>query len=789
MSVLEPIVTSAGIIVPALLIALAVRRWIEPVSWRLVGLCLLLSFLFIARGVFTRDMPIPLDEVVRGYPYKGLVGEVKAKNSLTNDTIKQIVPWMQTVREQFAAGKAPLWNPYLFSGYPLLGNGQSAPFSPLFLVTLFVPLPKQLVAMAGLKLFLALLFGCLLIRREGVPRAAALLGSVAFAFAVFNNCFLYYPMTAVTLLLPAAAYAVLLALRERRPAPAILVAVVVGSLLAGGHPESVVHVALAVGLLVLMEWLAPQWAPHRPRWGDLGRVALAAIAGVFIAAPSWLPVLEQVLVSTRMDALRIAPARPVQATALWAMLNPDGFGNPAHDNWNWIGSYTHTASLYLGLIVTALLPGALLSRRAGLRDRLLVVALVLLFLISMNWTPLGHLFYTTAPLSWVAHDRLRFVVCFLAGILVARRLAHFDWQEVLPAATTSLLLVGLGTYVFIKLLGKTLTPISAIGLVCLLLFWIVVIATHGRRAALAACLLTIIDLGAFTFDYNAVADRRYYVPRLPIIEALKNDASSRKGEPFRILGLDWVFLPNAASQYRLEDVRGSDPMGWNDYARFFKVAEVDDPTQDVKRIADPEKKAVDFLNVRYLLTEPKAAPGEKWRKLYAGPDGELYENRAVLPRFFAPKELRRVGADWQKEVGAIGDFRETAVGEGKDVPPLFANPPGVTVDARERGPAAFELRIESPADAFVASSQPAMRGWEVWVNGRWKRPLRVNGAFLGFFVPAGESRAEVLYRPASFLWSQGAAVLGGMLLLLQALWLRPKGGKNTGKSTLQKNVE
>ena len=46
------------------------------------------------------------------------------------------------------------------AGYPLLANGQSAPFSPLFLATLFVPLPDQIVAMAGLKIFLALVFGC-----------------------------------------------------------------------------------------------------------------------------------------------------------------------------------------------------------------------------------------------------------------------------------------------------------------------------------------------------------------------------------------------------------------------------------------------------------------------------------------------------------------------------------------------------------------------------------------------------------------------------------------------------
>jgi hypothetical protein len=201
----EVLLTVAGVAAPALVITLAVRRWLEPVPWRIVLVCFALTFAFTGRGVFTSGMPVPLDEVVRGYPYKGLFGEVKPKNNLTNDTTKQILPWMQTVREQFSQNRAPLWNPYLFCGYPLLGNGQSAPFSPFFLATLFVPLPKQIVAMAGLKLFVALLFGYLFIKRERVPDTAALFGSVVFAWAIFNNSCLYYPLTAVTLQLPAAA--------------------------------------------------------------------------------------------------------------------------------------------------------------------------------------------------------------------------------------------------------------------------------------------------------------------------------------------------------------------------------------------------------------------------------------------------------------------------------------------------------------------------------------------------------------------------------------------------------
>ncbi|HSP15137.1 MAG TPA: YfhO family protein [Thermoanaerobaculia bacterium] len=768
---IEIALTILGVTVPSALIVLAVRRWFDPVSWPIAALLLAIVFAFTARGVFTSGMPVPLDEVMRGYPYRGIFGVEKSKNYLTNDTVKQILPWMHVVREQFARGRAPVWDPYLFSGYPLLGNGQSAPFSPFFLLTLFVPLPKQIVAMAGLKLFVALLFGYLLIRREGAGHAASVFGSLLFAFAIFNNAFLYYPMTAVTLLLPAAAYAILLCLRRRSGAPVVLVAIVVASLLAGGHPESVFHVAIAVLALVLIDFISERFS-----FGDFVRVAVAAILGLLIAAPAWVPVLEQARVSLRVMSIKtMNTGGPFPATTLWAMLNPDGFGNPAHGNYGWIMSYTHVASVYIGLIAAVLFPAGLLSPRATTRDRLLAAAAIIFFLVSLHWTPLASLAYAVPPFSWIAHDRLRFVVCFFAGIVAARSVSRFkNWDVALSLVSTAIALP-LAIYVFMKMYGITLTPISAVGMACIVLFWIGVLIKREWAAGLA-CVLTGVELFVFTFDYNAMTDRRYYAPRLPIIDALHRFAAIAPSEPFRVLGLDWVLLPNAAAQYGLEDLRGSDPMEWSDYVRFFRVAEVKDTSIDVKRIADPAHIAIDFLNVRYLLTEPHANLGGKWMRLYSGVDGELYENRNFIARFFVPHLARRVRkSDWERELVASADFQETPLVYGRDLPPVVVNPGEATVTCRTYGPAEFRLRVVVPQRALVASSQPAMRWWEVKVNGKLVQPLRVNGAFLSFFVPAGVSDVSVKYRPLPFRVSVGVAFLAAVGLAGYARRLQNRG--------------
>lgn len=769
----EIVLTVLGIAVPSALVVLAVRRWIEPVPWKVAALLLVIVCVFIGRGVFTPDMPVPLDEVMRGYPYHGLYPVTKSKNYLTNDTVKQILPWMQAVREQFARGRAPLWDPYLFSGYPLLGNGQSAPFSPVFLLTLFVPLPKQMVAMAGLKLFLSLLFGVLLIRREGAGIPAALFGSILFTFAVFNNAFLYYPMTAVTLLLPLSAYAVLLCLRGPSGAPFVLVAIAVAALMAGGHPESVFHVAIAVLVLLAIEWIAPQWSEVRFTLRDFGRVTAAAVLGLLISAPAWVPVFEQARVSLRVLSLQgYSPGGPFPRTALWAMLNPDGFGNPAHGNYGWIMSYTHVASLYLGLIGMVLFVPALVSPRATPRDRLIAVAAIVFLLVSLHWTVLARLAYSVPPFSWIAHDRLRFVFDFFAGIAAARTAARMrNWDLIISVASTVAVL-SLAIYVFVKMYGVTLTPVSAIGMVCLVAFWI---GTLVRRewAPLLACVLTGLELFVFTLDYNAITDRRYYAPRLPIIDALHRFAAAAPPEPFRVMGLDWTFLPNAAAQYGLEDVRGSDPMEWNDYVRFFRVAEVKDTSIDVKRIADPTSIAVDFLNVRYLLTDPHANLGGKWERLYSGIDGELYENNDFIPRFYVPRLARRVQKkDWDRELYASKDFQDTPLVYGRDLPPVFVNPAESTITCRTFGPAEFRLRISVPQRALVASSQPAMRWWDVKVNEVKVSPLRVNGAFLGFIVPPGVSDVSVKYRPLPYRVSVIVGFLASIALIVVSRRIR-----------------
>jgi hypothetical protein len=739
------LVTLAGIALPSLVVVLALRRWISDVPWRIAAFLLILTVAFLHGAVFSSRLPVPVDEVARGYPWRGVFGDVRARNPLTNDTVKLFLPWMQVAREELFHGRAPLWNPYSFSGYPLLGNGESAPFSPLFLATLFVPLPKQLVAMAGLKIFLSLLFGYLFLKREGCSDAAACFGASAFAFSVYETTVLYYSAASVSALLPAALFSVSYAIDAATRRGVVLVALVTGSLLANGHPESVFHVAIAVIAAAAVDFaFAPGgrtgirrdvFAPNataplanassaaaahtRGDWLRRFRYPLlGALAGAALSAPAWVPTLEMIPRSTRYAELHAAPpATPLPLTALWAVVSPNGFGHPLRHNWNWISNYTVVSASYVGLAVLALAAAAAVSRRTTPRERSWVVLALILYLVAMRWSVIGRLVNAVPPFSIAANDKLRFVACFFAALVAAKTIDRTSRTLYLLFALAFGALA-LEVWLHHRALMRPLD------LLPLLLLLALVPLLSTRYAATAALTVTLVELFALNAGFNALVPARYYRPELPIIQELQKRAPA---EPFRIAGLDWTLLPNASAQYGLEDIRGSDPMSLASYTAWLRPLTVRDPATDLDRLIVTKDPRLDFLGVRFLLGDPSASAGPPWVEVYRGPDGALFENRQARPRFVA----------------------ESA-----------------TVVATQESPATYRLRVAAGRPAVVASSLPAAPGWRVIDRGKGAGLVELEGGvFLTFRVPAGLSELEVTYRPRSFVLSLWSAALAILLLL------------------------
>ncbi len=708
------VLTLLGILAPAALMVAAVRRWIGPVPWRIAMLFLLLTLVFLRGAVWTSKVPVPLDEVARGYPWRGVFGEIEARNPITNDTVKLFLPWMQVAREELTHGRAPLWNRYSFSGYPLLANGESAPFSPLFMATLFVPLPKQLVAMAALKIFSALLFTWLFLKREKASDASAVFGAVVFGFSTVMTVFLYYSTASVIAFLPAAILALCDAMEKQTKASVVFVAVVIVTVLANGHPESVLHVAIGCAAVLGVDLIG---AIDRRDWLVRLRAPLAGVAaGLALAAPAWAPVLEQVLISERLATLHSLPHPvPMSLMAAWGIISPNGFGHPLRHNWSWMYHYVGVAPSYAGLFPLMLFAAAATSRRTLTRERMFIVLAIVIFLIAMDWSVLGHLLNAAPPFNIVANDKLRFVCIFLLAVVAAKTLE--TGRSSIPRSPglyiAAMVVTALALYVYGQR-AHLMRPIDLAGIAAIGIFLVLPSRARPWGAAGLACL----ELLLFNSSFNALVDARYFRPDLPIVDALRARAPQ---EPFRVAGLNWMFSPNSSAQYGLEDVRGSDPMAFAGYDRFLQRFTIAEPGSWIRRILDPNRPELAFLNVRFLLAEPDAVPGGAWRLVYRGADGTLWENPRASPRFFSRH-------------ANVQTVQETAPGE-------------------------FTMRVVSSMHALVESSEPLGPGRRVYVRGH-RVPLRhIEGAFIGFEVPAGASDVRVVYRPMSFYASCVVAML------------------------------
>src|SRR6185295_5387265 len=136
---------------------------------------------------------------------------------------------------------------------------------------------------------------------------------------------------------------------------------------------------------------------------------------------------------------------------------------------------------------------------------------------------------------------------------------------------------------------------------------------------------------------------------------------------------------------------------------------------------------LDFLNVRFLVAEPDAAASEKWKLIYRGKDGALFENARFKARFTPASEIREVS------------------------------------------PGDFTMRVHGPA--HVVSSEPAGPGWRLRIDGRAASLHTVEGAFLAFDVPLGDRLIHLRYQPLSYYGSLVVALIAALGLIVWNTWV------------------
>ena len=328
---------------------------------------------------------------------------------MTGDNVQQNYPLHVLVGSMIAHGHLPFWDPYIFSGSPLLGDFNAGAFFPL--VGLFVFLPDR-VAWIALEVILysGIAIGMYVyLRALRLSVFASLVAAITFicSGAVLTQVN-HVDMAEGFLALPWMLLAVLHIVRDGRWRWSILLGAGLAVVILGGAPEAMLDEAI----LIVVYAVASVIAARANFWRVCIRLAAGAALGLSLAAIQWLPGLNTIANSQRSGfGGGFASSGSFPPRDLLLALVPYLYGG-----YHYLGEaafFSHynlpELEIYVGILpviaLLTLLRPSWPSRLPG-RDRVVwyvVGGVALLFALGAN-TPLEHVF-NAIPLY--GHQRLQ----------------------------------------------------------------------------------------------------------------------------------------------------------------------------------------------------------------------------------------------------------------------------------------------------------------------------------------------------------------------------------------------
>lgn len=674
------------------------------------------------------------------------------------------LPLRAAYQDALRHGDNVLWNPHLFNGFHVHGEGQIGMFHPLhWAAHRFLPLPAAFMITLLASYPFAFAGMWILLRRWRLPAAAAAHGAFLFTFLGFSmNHYVHVHFVLAFAHLPWGLWCVDAAMRGETPrlrwAGRIGLPLLGASQLLLGAPQPtwfawLIEGAFAVGLL---------WRTRRV--GAFAALGALKCVAFLIAGVQTLPMLAMVA-----DSYRAAPDAEFR---LFISLRP----------WNllqWVQPYLFEGRVYatrlkdepwdapyLGAATPALIcfaAAALRGRGPMLWAAIGLIAFGLLAALGgygflhplLDAIPVVNKLRAPARHVAIAH----FGMALGAALGVALLARGEPWPKgaaraaLLPAAAACAIAAGVAALRALDwpatrdALALDVMPTATVFFGALLvaaaslLVWR---AAHGGRHALSALLcLTLIDAGLYSMRHKHAETLDEVLARIDAPPAAPGAAFDPDIHPSTMnlpmmIGHRMPFGYVALSPARRLDHTLEEPL------RLAGVA------WRRARVADPALREA-------------ALRGETWVPL-----------EDPMPRAWLVAEARATD-DPARDLPAIDPRRAALVDAPAELDP---GPPG-RADVLLDRPGRFTVRTETPGRQLLVTGMSWHAGWRVVPPpAAAASVIRVNGDFLGVLVGPGEHVVALEFRPAEFtnglrLTALGLAALLGLVALAIADFRRP----------------
>jgi hypothetical protein len=689
---------------------------------------------------------------------------------LSGDFVTHVFPFREMMSRLVREGSFPLWNPYVWSGHPAVGDASPQTFYPLKAISFWFEgrrLYLLLEALAIAHLLLGGAFMHLLMRVLGVGRAGAVAAAVVFMLNGYFEAHLNHSnLVESAVWLPGILAYLLLSLRSGRPRYVAAAGFCLGMSLLASFVEVVFYMLVAVSLFIGLHHFAGRWRKDAEAGVGPGRTvaiwAAVLCLGFGIGAIQLLPMYElsrlsthtrltfaqATQLSTNPEGLlsilmpRVAESRSMAYCGSFALVLAflGVWLGPRRRSTPFVGLAFISLALALGRhspvygALYALVPGVDCFRTPERWLLLHVFAVAALAGLGADVLAGQLRAQTVRVLRWVRNLLPALIVIGTAAALLVHRGALSEQQARYQLAVFAIVLSAAAAVLSVRIASSSTARFCAIATICLL-------------SADAFVSLRGVNLGR----------EDPFVLYEGVQEVAAVLAADR--EPYRVANMGRELNDNWFGMVGLEHTQGDGPMEVLRYKEFLAQADANPQIVDVLntkyflwgsrvRLANPDSFPRAFLVHRYLIERDPAS-----MLSHLGTPGAV--------------DLRSCVA-FEHEPGDVGSVQRVGWEAGARRPLGTLG----TADVIDRRPGALQIRTRGESDAFLVLSEVFYPGWEATLDGRTTPILRADYTLRGIYVPAGEHHVSLRYRPRSFRIGAGVTGLFALFCLALAGWRR-----------------
>lgn len=769
-------------------------------------------------------IPFPGDLLVVSYSPWLDYYKFPVQNPLISDAFSQFFLWKYLAIEAFRSLEWPLWNPYSFTGNPLLATYHSASLYPLNIL-LFLPKSYGWGLYIYSQTLIASLTFYLFISQIVKSKIAGLSGAIIFSLGGLMTTWLELGTAGHAIAwLPLALYSIRKFILVSKFRFIVLLIASLSLVILAGNAQITTYAFLIIALYGLFIC----WK-HGAKKKQIVILFFSLTISIGITALQLLPSYDLLQKSIRQTESYIAESNfgLLDIKDGLKFFIPDYFGNAVTRNYWGNLNYSETSG-FLGIITLPLLIYLLFKVRS--KEAFFFSILFSFSLLISFSNPVSGSFYNLrVPLLTSSYgSRMLFITLLSAAILVSLTMDHikenksllfmqkailWSWAAILGIIIGTLLtfysvwniIINAPNERFLKVYlesndyalqnfliaaKNSLIPFTILTFLLLLLYILKrtklqFLNTHKLNILLIIILvLFILDLGRYFLKFNPFISNHLIFPTTPSLEFLQK----QKGL-FRV-GREHaeVLPPNTWTAYKLQSYEGYDPIYLNQYGKFINFLNSGDLRNSSSRYAEVSSNYsspyLDAANTRYLIAilrdDKGQIPGNllnyqlketDYKLVFKDRASAILENPNSLDRAYFAKKIQTASTQEIEDIFMNDkkfDPRELVLLSKNLEVSIVSGTGQVTI--LSYFPNTIKIKTVTAADEVLILADQYEEGWEARIDGKETPISPANFIFRAIKIPAGSHEAVFSYRPKAFDTGLKISLASGLLIILFSLF-------------------